>query len=84
MNPLIMAVVTVVVLVSLVGVTWNFVNVGDCAVKNATGGCGTGATWLNTTPYDTGTSAMLKLLPLFLIIGGVLVAVSWGKGKGYM
>ena len=70
------SVIVVLVLASLIGTVWNFSNIGTCEVKNSTGGCGTGATWSNTTPYDSSIVTIMKLLPLFLVIGGLLYAVS--------
>lgn len=75
----IQTVIVILVLASLIGTVWQFSNIGTCATTNATGGCGTGATWVNDTPYDSGIVTIMKLLPLFLVIGGLLYAVSQYK-----
>ena len=72
------AVIVVLILASLVGTTWTFVN-KDC-VKNASGVCGgVGAVYENNTPYDSSLTTILKLLPVFLVIGGLLYVIGTQK-----
>ena len=62
------AVIVILVLASLIGTVWNF-------TATPTG---------NTSAIDGSIMTILKLLPLFLVIGGLLYAVkgvSGGKGK---
>jgi hypothetical protein len=75
------AVIVVIVLASLLGTIWTFVN-KDCVV-NASGVCGgVGAVYENNTPYGGGITVILKLLPLFLVIGGLLFAINtYNKGQ---
>ena len=76
------AVIVVIVLASLIGTVWTFTNVNQCATLNASGTCGPGATWNNNTPYDSSITTIMKLLPLFLVIGGLLFAINtYNKGQ---
>lgn len=62
----IQAVIVILVLASLIGTVWNFVAL-------PTG---------NTSAIDSSIMTILKLLPLFLVIGGLLYAVgSVKQGK---
>ena len=58
------SVIVILVLASLIGTVWNFVAL-------PTG---------NTSALDPSIMTILKLLPLFLVIGGLLYAVSAVKG----
>ena len=60
------AVIVILVLASLIGTTWNF-------VATPSG---------NTSAIDSSIMTLLKLLPLFLVIGGLLYAVRGATGKG--
>ena len=58
------SVIVILVLASLIGTVWNFVAL-------PTG---------NSSAMDPSIMTILKLLPLFLVIGGLLYAVSAVKG----
>jgi uncharacterized membrane protein len=57
-------VIVILVLASLIGTTWTF-------VATPTG---------NTSEIDSSIMTILKLLPLFLVIGGLLYAVKSAQG----
>ena len=74
--PLIIGVVVAVLIgVALFPAVWNSVDYDTCATTNATGGCGTGATWTNQTPYSSTTTAMMDLAPVFIALAIGLVGV---------
>lgn len=60
------AVIVILVVSSLIGTVWNFVSTPSG----------------NTTAIDSSIMTIMKLLPLFLVIGGLLYAVKGATGQG--